>query len=161
MLLGLSPEWDKQSSHRLSRGTIAFYSEGVLLQDVPWPVKGALWAAIHQVFGSEQAVECCPNHKVGNVLNELPKQRHAEVRTLQQAAYRIGDASGNVYRVNADHEDFVLEAIPAAREQASPRAGITVKSGCRGRLNIPRVQQGRFFRAVNIVSRGPQLVDRS
>ena len=37
----------------------------------------ALRAAIDEVFGSEQAVQRCRNHKLRNVIDELPETKSA------------------------------------------------------------------------------------
>jgi Transposase, Mutator family len=44
----------------------------------------ALRAAIEELFGAEQAVQRCRNHKIRNVLNELPKEQHAQTRNLMR-----------------------------------------------------------------------------
>ena len=49
----------------------------------------ALCAGIAEVFGSEQAVQRCRAHKIRNVLEELPQEQHAQVRSLMRAAYKL------------------------------------------------------------------------
>ena len=48
----------------------------------------ALRAAIKEVFGSHQPVQRCRNHKMRNVLDELPKEQHAQTLNLICAAWR-------------------------------------------------------------------------
>jgi transposase-like protein len=44
----------------------------------------ALRAAIQEVFGGEQPVQRCRNHKVRNVLDELPKEQHGQALNLMR-----------------------------------------------------------------------------
>jgi putative transposase len=46
----------------------------------------ALRAGIEEVFGSEQPVQRCRNHKMRNVLDELPREQHAQVLNVMRAA---------------------------------------------------------------------------
>src|ERR1700752_1274118 len=39
----------------------------------------ALRSAIEEVFGSDQPVQRCRNHKVRNVLDELPQEQHGQL----------------------------------------------------------------------------------
>jgi putative transposase len=48
----------------------------------------ALRAAIDEVFGAEQPVQRCRNHKIRNVLNELPQEQHGQTRNLLRARGR-------------------------------------------------------------------------
>jgi putative transposase len=50
----------------------------------------ALRAGIEEVFGSQQPVQRCRNHKMRNVLNELPREQHAQVLNVMLAAYARG-----------------------------------------------------------------------
>jgi len=38
------------------------------------------------VFGGEQPVQRCRNHKMRNVLDELPREQHAQVLNVMRAA---------------------------------------------------------------------------
>src|SRR5207248_10681960 len=49
----------------------------------------ALRAAINEVFGSEQHVQRCRNHKVRNVLDELPKEQQGHALNLLRAAWKV------------------------------------------------------------------------
>ena len=53
----------------------------------------ALRAALREVFGAGPAVQRCRNHKVRNVLDQLPKEQHAQVRSLLRAAYKMENAA--------------------------------------------------------------------
>ena len=46
----------------------------------------ALRAAIEEVFGADQPVQRCRNHKMRNVLDELPKEQQPQVLNLMRAA---------------------------------------------------------------------------
>jgi putative transposase len=48
----------------------------------------ALRAAIEEVFGCEQPVQRCRNHKLRNVVDELPKDQQAQALSLMRAAFR-------------------------------------------------------------------------
>jgi transposase-like protein len=52
----------------------------------------ALRAAIEEVFGDGQPVQRCRNHKMRNVLDELPREQHAQVLNLMRAAWKLTDA---------------------------------------------------------------------
>jgi len=52
----------------------------------------ALRAAIEAVFGNEQPVQRCRNHKLDNVLKELPKEQHPQTRNLMRAAWKVNTA---------------------------------------------------------------------
>ena len=53
----------------------------------------ALRAAIIEVFGVEQPVQRCRTHKIRNVLDELPKEQHAQVLNVMRATWRLHDAA--------------------------------------------------------------------
>jgi transposase-like protein len=59
----------------------------------------ALRAAVEQVFGSDQPVQRCRNHKMRNVLDELPKEQQAQALNLLRAAWRLADAEEGVRRL--------------------------------------------------------------
>jgi putative transposase len=71
----------------------------------------ALRAGIHEVFGSEQPVQRCRNHKMRNVLDELPREQHAQVTNVLRAAWKLTDAEEGMKRLEGlarflehDHE---------------------------------------------------------
>lgn len=49
----------------------------------------ALRKAIDQVFGEENFVQRCRNHKVRNVLGHLPKEQHDQARSTLKAAWKL------------------------------------------------------------------------
>ena len=54
----------------------------------------ALRAAIREVFGSQQPVQRCRAHKLRNVVEQLPRDQHAQVKAVMRAAYRLDARSG-------------------------------------------------------------------
>lgn len=52
----------------------------------------ALRAAIDEVFGAEQPVQRCRNHKLENVMDELPKEQQSQTRNLIRAAWKVKSA---------------------------------------------------------------------
>ncbi|MFL6446372.1 MAG: transposase [Bryobacteraceae bacterium] len=42
----------------------------------------ALRAAIDKVFGTDQPLQRCRNHKMRNVIDEVPKEQHAQALNL-------------------------------------------------------------------------------
>ena len=49
----------------------------------------ALRTAIEEVFGTDQPVQRCRNHKVRNVVDELPKEQHGQALNLMRAARKV------------------------------------------------------------------------
>ena len=54
----------------------------------------ALRTAINSVFGAHQPVQRCRAHKLRNVLDYLPKDQRAQVRSLLRAAWKLGPEKG-------------------------------------------------------------------
>ena len=48
----------------------------------------ALRAGIEEVFGSEQPVQRCRNHKMRNVTDELPRDQHGQTLAVMRAAWK-------------------------------------------------------------------------
>ena len=59
----------------------------------------ALRAAIDEVFGGNQAVQRCRNHKMRNVLDELPREQHAQALNVMRAAWKTTDADEGMKRI--------------------------------------------------------------
>jgi putative transposase len=49
----------------------------------------ALRAGIEEVFGAEQPVQRCRNHKLRNVLDELPDDQQGQTLNLMRAAWKV------------------------------------------------------------------------
>lgn len=54
----------------------------------------ALRAAIDQVYGTNQPVQRCRQHKLRNVLGHLPKQQHDQARSTLKAAWKLPEQEG-------------------------------------------------------------------
>ena len=54
----------------------------------------ALRAAINAVFGAQQPVQRCRAHKLRNVLDYLPKDQRAQVKSVLRAAWKLGPKEG-------------------------------------------------------------------
>jgi transposase-like protein len=54
----------------------------------------ALRKAIDQVFGKENPVQRCRNHKVRNVLGHLPKDQHDQAKSTMKAAFKLNAEEG-------------------------------------------------------------------
>jgi putative transposase len=54
----------------------------------------ALRKAIDQVFGEENFVQRCRNHKVRNVVGHLPQDQHEQARSTLTAAWKLDAAEG-------------------------------------------------------------------
>jgi len=54
----------------------------------------ALRAAINAVFGSDQPVQRCRAHKLRNVLDYLPEDQRAQVKSVLRAAWKLGPKEG-------------------------------------------------------------------
>lgn len=52
----------------------------------------ALRAAIDEVFGAQQPVQRCRNHKLRNVLDELPQDQQGQTLNLMRAAWKASTA---------------------------------------------------------------------
>lgn len=54
----------------------------------------ALRQGINEVFGSDNPVQRCRNHKITNVLGYLPKEQHDQVRSAMKAAFQLEQKKG-------------------------------------------------------------------
>ena len=59
----------------------------------------ALRAGIEDVFGSDQPVQRCRNHKMRNVLDELPREQHAQVINVMRATWKLTDCDEGMKRL--------------------------------------------------------------
>jgi transposase-like protein len=75
----------------------------------------ALRAAIEEVFGGDQPVQRCRNHKMRNVLDELPREQHAQVLNVMRAAWKLTDADEGVKRLEGLARFLEHEYESAAR----------------------------------------------
>jgi transposase-like protein len=62
----------------------------------------ALRTAIEEVFGREQEVQRCRNHKIENVMSELPREQQEQTRRLMRAAFKLSSAEERREAAGAD-----------------------------------------------------------
>ena len=93
----------------------------------------ALRAGIEEVFGGHQPVQRCRNHKMRNVLDELPKEQHAQTLNLMRAAWKLSDADEGMKRMEQLARFLEHEHASAAR---SLREGMAEMFTIQ-RMNLP------------------------
>ena len=91
----------------------------------------ALRAAIEEVFGTEQSVQRCRNHKIRNVLNELPKEQHGQTRNLMRAAWKVKTAEEGEKR---------LEQLARFLEREHESAARSLREGLQEMFTLQRLQ---------------------
>lgn len=75
----------------------------------------ALRTAIEEVFGRDQEVGRCRNHKIENVMNELPKEQQEQTRRLMRAAFRLSSAEEGEKRLEQIARQLEYDYASAAR----------------------------------------------
>jgi len=78
----------------------------------------ALRASIEEFFGSHQPVQRCRNHKMRNVIDELPREQHAQTLNVMRAAWKLSDA---------DEEKKSLEQLARFLEHDHPSAARSLR----------------------------------
>jgi putative transposase len=91
----------------------------------------ALRAAIDEVFGTAQPVQRCRNHKIRNVLNELPKEQHGQTRNLIRAAWKVKTAEEGEKR---------LEQLARFLEREYESAARSLREGMAEMFTLQRLQ---------------------
>jgi transposase-like protein len=91
----------------------------------------ALRAAIDEVFGAEQPVQRCRNHKARNVLGELPKQQHGQVLNLMRAAWKAKSAEEGEKR---------LEQLARFLEREYESAARSLREGLKEMFTLQRLR---------------------
>lgn len=91
----------------------------------------ALSAAIDEVFGAEQPVQRCRNHKVRNVLGELPKEQHGQVLNLMRAAWKAKSAEEGEKR---------LEQLARFLEREHESAARSLREGLQEMFTLQRLR---------------------
>jgi transposase-like protein len=81
----------------------------------------ALHTGIEEVFGRQQEVQRCRNHKIENVMNELPKEQQDQTRRLMRAAFKLSSAEEGEKRLEQIARQLEYDYTSAAR---SLREGI-------------------------------------
>ena len=91
----------------------------------------ALRAAIEEVFGDDQPVQRCRNHKVGNVMKELPKEQQNQTRNLMRAAWKVNTAEEGEKR---------LEQLARFLEHDYESAARSLREGMKEMFTLQRLQ---------------------
>lgn len=91
----------------------------------------ALRAAIEEVFGKDQAVQRCRNHKLENVKNELPKEHQEQTRRLMRAAFKAPTAEEGEKR---------LEQIARQLEHDYSSAARSLREGMKEMFTLQRLK---------------------
>ena len=91
----------------------------------------ALRAAIEEVFGVGQPVQRCRNHKMRNVIDELPKERRPQAMNLMRAAWRVHAAEAGVKR---------LEQLARFLEHEHESAARSLREGMAEMFTVQRLQ---------------------
>jgi len=91
----------------------------------------ALRTAIEEVFGREQEVQRCRNHKIENVMNELPKEQQDQTRRLMRAAFKLSSAEEGEKR---------LEQIARQLEHDYASAARSLREGMKEMFTLQRLK---------------------
>src|SRR5947209_10724192 len=70
----------------------------------------ALRAGIEEVFGSDQPVQRCRNHKMRNVLDELPREQRAQVINVMRATWKLTDCDEGMKRLRSEEHTSELQS---------------------------------------------------
>lgn len=89
----------------------------------------ALRAAINAVFGSDQPVQRCRAHKLRNVLDYLPKEQRAQVKSVMRAAWKLGPKEGMAR----------IKKLAAWLDQQHPSAAASLVEGLEECFTINRL----------------------
>jgi len=89
----------------------------------------ALRTAIEQVFGGENPVQRCRNHKVRNVLGHLPKDQHEQAKSTLKAAFKL----------EADEGQAKIEQYASWLERDWPSAAASLREGLAELFTINRL----------------------
>jgi len=91
----------------------------------------ALRTAIEEVFGDDQPVQRCRNHKLDNVMKELPKEQQNQTRNLMRAAWKVNTAEEGEKR---------LEQLARFLEQDHESAARSLREGMKEMFTLQRLQ---------------------
>ena len=91
----------------------------------------ALRAAIDEVFGADQPVQRCRNHKTRNVLDELPKEQHGQALNLMRAAWKVKTAEEGEKRI---------EQLARFLERDHESAARSLREGTKEMFTLQRLQ---------------------
>jgi putative transposase len=91
----------------------------------------ALRTAINEVFGAEQPVQRCRNHKVRNVIDELPDDQKGQTLNLMRAAWKVKTAEEGEKR---------LEQLACFLERDYESAARSLREGMSEMFTLQRLQ---------------------
>lgn len=91
----------------------------------------ALRAGIDEVFGSHQPVQRCRNHKLRNVLDELPEEQQGQTLNLMRAAWKVHTAEEGEKR---------LEQLARFLEHDYESAARSLREGMAEMFTLQRLQ---------------------
>jgi transposase-like protein len=91
----------------------------------------ALRAGIEEVFGVEQPVQRCRNHKIRNVLDELPQEQQGQTLNLMRAAWKVPTAEEGEKR---------LEQLARFLEHDHESAARSLREGMSEMFTLQRLQ---------------------
>jgi putative transposase len=91
----------------------------------------ALRAAIEELFGADQPVQRCRNHKTRNVLDELPKEQHGQTLNLMRAAWKVKSSEEGEKR---------LEQVARLLEHDHESAARSLREGMKEMFTLQRLQ---------------------
>ena len=91
----------------------------------------ALRTAIDEVFGAEQPVQRCRNHKVRNVLGELPKEQHGQALNLMRAPWKAK---------NAEEGEKRLEQLARFLDREYESAARSLREGLKEMFTLQRLR---------------------
>ena len=91
----------------------------------------ALRAAIEEVFGSDQPVQRCRNHKLRNVVDELPKEQQGQALNLLRAAWKVKTAEEGEKR---------LEQLARFLERDHESAARSLREGMKEMFTLQRLK---------------------
>lgn len=91
----------------------------------------ALRTGIEEVFGTDQEVQRCRNHKMRNVIDELPREQHTQVLNVMRAAWKLSDVDAGIKR---------LEGLARFLEHEYESAARSLREGMAEMFTIQRLK---------------------
>ena len=91
----------------------------------------ALRAAIEEVFGNDQPVQRCRNHKLRNVVDEFPKEQQGQALNLMRAAWKVKTAEEGEKR---------LEQLARFLERDHESAARSLREGMKEMFTLQRLK---------------------
>ena len=99
--------------------------------------------AINQVFGDDQPVQRCRNHKLRNVLGHLPKEQHDQAKSTIKAAWKLDAADGEAKL--KQYASWLEPDWPDAAGSLRTRGVFVIEVGS----NVSMQISGKVIRTIN------------